>query len=122
MKTIRIIALFVAVLFATEALAMDGNELKGLADNYVRNKYTNPDDIYNAGKFDGFIGGIIEAYTFTSFCQPNGVTRGQQFAIVTKYLNDNPEKLHLPARDLIIEAINQAFPCPKDKTSTEPKF
>lgn len=112
MKTKRIIAFFVTALFTIEVPAMDGNELKGLADVWVRNEYRGPNDIYNGGKFDGFIGGVIEAYTFTTFCQPNGVTQNQQFAIITKYLNDNPAKLHLPASSLIIEALNKAFPCP----------
>ena len=111
MKTIKIIVLCVSALFATKASAMDGNELKELADAYIRaelNKYTSKYDVGNAGKFVGYIGGVIEAYPFSTFCQPQGVTQGQQFAIVTKYLNDNPAKLHLLASELIFEAMAQA--------------
>jgi hypothetical protein len=33
--------------------------------------------------------------------------------VVGKYLKDNPEKLHLLADALVIEALRKAFPCKK---------
>ncbi|MFP6801731.1 MAG: Rap1a/Tai family immunity protein, partial [Pseudomonadales bacterium] len=47
------------------------------------------------------------------FCVPegeNGVTAGQLRKIVVKYLNENPEELHLTAGSLVSNALNEAFP------------
>ena len=104
------------MLFATNATAMDGTELKQLADAYMRIEQgtaTELIDASDAGKFIGYIGGVVEAYPFIKLCQPQRVTMGQQFAIVTKYLNDNPEKWNQRASHIIIEAMYQAFPCSK---------
>jgi hypothetical protein len=41
---------------------------------------------------------------------PDGVTVGQCVAVVKKYLNDHPEKLHLDATFSILQALHAAFP------------
>lgn len=48
-------------------------------------------------------------------CWPNGATPVQIAKIVTKYLDAHPEKLHLPAAQLIYDATYEAFPCPAEK-------
>jgi hypothetical protein len=50
----------------------------------------------------------IEPY----FCTPAGVTGRQLAQVVVKYLNENPEKLHLSAGSLVLNALGTAFPCP----------
>ena len=45
------------------------------------------------------------------FCPPDGVTSGQLVKIVTKRLNEHPEKLHLSASGSVANALAQAFPC-----------
>jgi hypothetical protein len=46
------------------------------------------------------------------FCMEFGtVPNGQLTKIIVKYLNDHPEKLHLPDRILVLEAYIEAFPC-----------
>lgn len=48
------------------------------------------------------------------FCFPKvGINNGQAARIVTKYLRDNPAKLHLPEAFLVISAYQKAFPCSK---------
>jgi uncharacterized protein YoaH (UPF0181 family) len=45
-------------------------------------------------------------------CFPTeGMTSGQAVRIVTKYLNARPERLHHDAHVLVIEALQEAFPC-----------
>jgi hypothetical protein len=46
------------------------------------------------------------------FCPPTGVTIGQMKEVVTKYLRDNPAKLHLNMNRLVLNALREAFPCP----------
>lgn len=115
MKTIKILALSAALL-ATEASAMDGNELKGFADAYMRTQqgtYTSPLDVANAGRFSGYVQGVTESSISFTFCPSKDVTLGQTYAIVAKYLNDNPAKWNQHASKLIEDAMTQSFPCAK---------
>jgi hypothetical protein len=50
-------------------------------------------------------------------CLPSESTMGQKYRVVVKYMNDHPEKTHLPTNVLVLEAITEAFPCPKDNTT-----
>jgi hypothetical protein len=45
------------------------------------------------------------------FCRPNEVTLIQQERVVVRYLEQHPEILHLDFRDLVIQAMRQAWPC-----------
>ena len=45
------------------------------------------------------------------WCSSSSVTVGQIVKVVSKYLENNPEKLHLSASSLIRAALMQAFPC-----------
>lgn len=42
---------------------------------------------------------------------PSNVTRRQILKVVTKWLNDHPEKLHFAAPGLVAAALSEAFPC-----------
>jgi hypothetical protein len=44
-------------------------------------------------------------------CLPGGSTPGQYIRIVVKYLEARPERLHLRDVDLIMSALEDAFPC-----------
>jgi hypothetical protein len=44
-------------------------------------------------------------------CPPDGVSNGQLVKVFVKYLDQHPEKLHLPAVQLVYDATNDAFPC-----------
>jgi hypothetical protein len=51
-------------------------------------------------------------------CIPaEGIDIDQMVLIVTKFLKDNPEKLHYEAGILIRNAMVKAFPCPKSSNS-----
>ena len=101
---------------ATEGFAFSGNSLKD---------YCDLDDTYASGFCSGYITGVIHGVTSeaiankkahsTAGCIPNTVTIEQGTLIVIKFLNDNPELLHLAATRLITSAMSEAFPCDKEQ-------
>jgi hypothetical protein len=46
-------------------------------------------------------------------CPPPEITNGQMAKIVIKYLQQNPEVLHLEATALTVSALRTAYPCKK---------
>lgn len=46
-------------------------------------------------------------------CVPATVKHEQVVRIVTKWLGDNPSRLHLPAEYATVISLREAFPCPK---------
>jgi len=46
-------------------------------------------------------------------CIPDGATFEQLALVVSKYLHDHPERLNEPSSGLVIQAAEQAWPCPK---------
>ena len=67
---------------------------------------------YIQGVFDATEGRDKGLNGFT-FCSPQNVQAGQARDIVTKYLNDYPQRRHYGAAALIVDAMSVAFPCPK---------
>ena len=59
------------------------------------------------------LGFVVGAYVVTAepFCNPPNIENKQLVAIVTKYLNDHPEKLHMDDGKLVVDAFIDAFPC-----------
>ena len=49
----------------------------------------------------------------TLFNIPDGVTIGQACDVVGKWLDMHPEELNKPARQLVAEALKEAFPMHK---------
>ncbi len=45
------------------------------------------------------------------FCIPAGVGAEQRVRVVVQYLEEHPERLHLPAAGEVAIALNKAFPC-----------
>ena len=88
-------------LFPTMTHAKTGNELKELA--FATSNF-------REGVFFGYVEGVLDT-RFQEVCFPKGVTRQQAIDVVKKYLMDNPATLHQPADDLIVHAVNLAWPC-----------
>jgi hypothetical protein len=67
-----------------------------------------------------YVSGIVDGYQLgessLKICTPDKVSLGELALIVSKYLNEHPEKLHNPPQYLVVDAIYTAFPC-----KTEPK-
>jgi len=92
----------------------DGNYLLGSCQITVR-VMENPDttlDKYAAWR-DGYCRGIVEGVGAASplICPAEGVTLGQEIRVVSKFLQDHPEKLNLRGTKLAEESLAQAFPC-----------
>ena len=118
MRTI-IFALLISILTVTPAHSLTGREwlsqckgitniqrasciayIRGLDDmNSLFNQlqiYSKQDDNYNY---------------FPKICYPKGVTFGQLKKILTKWLNENPGKLHEELNFLYIMMMRETFPC-----------
>ena len=96
-------------LISTSAVAQlqfnKGNALK---------EYCQSTNVYEMGFCIGYVVGVADNNAM-SICMPPGVSQGQIRDIVKKYLNDNPAQLHRDADVLVLNALQQAFPCPKKK-------
>ena len=45
------------------------------------------------------------------YCAIPEVTAAQNVKVVMKFLNENPDKLHFPARGLLLQAFQGAYQC-----------
>jgi hypothetical protein len=96
---------------------MDGNTLLTLCEATINLK--TPDDAVKTYQCSGYISGVVDIYdTFigqgvmtAKWCRPDTITIGQLARVVTKYLREHPESLHLAAADQVEIAIVLAFPC-----------
>ena len=94
----------------------DGDSLMSALDNL------------NAGECMGLVRGIMDTMTLWQSldhggpvdntaihgCIPDSIKTMQGARIVTKYLKEHPEKLHLPDTRLVLMAMVDAFPCSKE--------
>jgi hypothetical protein len=55
------------------------------------------------------------AFAKHELCRPDGVTMGQEVAVVVKYIDEHPEDLHLEFLLLASEALAKAWPCKPDQ-------
>lgn len=102
-------ALIAALLLCPAAAIADfynGNELYDRCQRF-------PDvaGVYAAGVLDG--GRTMEYWNRVSatICVPNGVTIGQAGEVMCNYLVRYPEKRHLSASSLVLNAFEAAWPC-----------
>ena len=72
---------------------------------------------FREGLCNGMIVGFDYGYSYKNrdktYCVPSGVNQGQIVKVVRKYIDEHPEKLHELYGKLIIEALNESFPCNK---------
>ena len=119
MKRLITISLFIFpfLLFSSNSIGSENYIANG---NGLLNYWCSSTKSHRDAVCLGFIAGVIHAInsnsqfqkTSNKYCGPN-VPIIQSKAIVVKYLNDHPEKLHLDSYFLILDAIQKAFPCPK---------
>lgn len=57
----------------------------------------------------GYVSGVLDANGST-IATPDGFTIDQACAIVSKYLQENPQRLHLRGATLVREALLKAYP------------
>jgi Rap1a immunity proteins len=59
----------------------------------------------------GFIDGLVSVAGGQVFSVPDGVTNRQGVAVVVKYIEARPERMHEPFSVLAVEAMMAAWPC-----------
>lgn len=110
------IIVFSVLLSAQQGVAsFSGMDLKKRADALERvttGKFTDS-DAGDANFFIGFVYGVAQAYNGSLICVPEGTKAGHVVSIVTKFLEDNPEKWNKAANDIVLEALSSTFPCKK---------
>jgi hypothetical protein len=66
----------------------------------------------------GQLWGIVDGYELLTvtekkaFCRPSGVSGTQLKDVVVAYLRSHPDRRHLGAPQLMLLALNEAWPCP----------
>jgi hypothetical protein len=110
MKVFKLLILLTAF-WTSSSFAMTGNELA----EYCSKKEAS----FSSGICSGFIRGAIDGFATAlafigndqRYCLPSNTTNDQTRKVVEKYLNDNPQDLHMSADILTIVAMIRAFPC-----------
>ena len=112
----RMKALVVAILLALTmpASAQDkttANQMlpgcKGLLDD----RMTSGVSVYQQGRCGGYVASLVYGVGEQEFCSPKGVSIGQAVAVVIKYIEARPERMHEQFGKLATEALTAAWPC-----------
>jgi hypothetical protein len=105
------LAILIALTMPARAADVDSANylLRGCKAFIVReNTMPTPIDAMKQGRCVGLVDGL--SYT-GNFCQPKGVTTGQAVAVVVKYIEARPERMHEDFGILALEALTAAWPC-----------
>jgi Ssp1 endopeptidase immunity protein Rap1a len=81
---------------------------KGILD---RKAPSDPSEAMRQGLCVGLVVGLVYGAGGNHFCQPNGATSDQVVAVVVKYIEARPERMHERFGDLALEALEEAWPC-----------
>lgn len=93
---------------AAEFERVSGANLKKICTTYTDVPANTAD-----GMCIGYVVGIMSVMEYINvLCLPERSTHAQATLVVQKYLSDHPERLHLGSEELVIDAIQEAFPCP----------
>jgi hypothetical protein len=92
----------------------DGNWLQmNLSILSSRDRTHSANEQFSSLIAQGYIEGVVDSLQDIAYCPPPGVTYRQDNAIITKFMNVNPEFWNQSADALIVKALNGAFPCHK---------
>jgi Rap1a immunity proteins len=80
---------------------------KGLLDN----RMTSGVSVYQQGRCGGYVASLVYGVGEQDFCPPKGVSIGQAVAVVVKYIEARPERMHEDFGKLALEALKEAWPC-----------
>ena len=107
MKRISIIcaaAMISSITFShanSEGKELNGNELKELCENPKER-----------GLCVGYVNGVADSMIYENiFCVTSSSTHERFTRIVKDYLSEHPDKLHIHAGILVLDALKEAFPC-----------
>jgi hypothetical protein len=109
----KIWIIVVLMLFSSVAGAEGGYTGTELYKNLEFALKDNGHDV-NTGFAFGVIYGIISSFNGSYLCAPDTTYMAQYGKIVLNYLDKRPEKWNMPAGNLILEALIEAWPCAKN--------
>src|SRR5262245_27505856 len=92
------------------ALALSGEKTAASEIEWFRGNDLFKECQLNNPLCNGYIMGSIDAGEQGS-CYPEGGVSGEAIDIVKQWLRDHPEKRHVSASLLVIEALKEKFPC-----------
>ena len=114
MMTKLVVVILLALTMPASAQDIDSANyfLPGCKAFLVRDKSEVPlTEIFASMRCAGFVDGLVYGVGGKDFCRPNGATIGQALAVVVKYIEARPERMHEPFGLLAIEALKAAWPC-----------
>ena len=79
---------------------------KGLLDNSM----TSGVSVYQQGRCGGYVASLVYGGG-QKFCSPKETSIDQAVAVVIKYIEARPERMHEDFGKLAIEALTAAWPC-----------
>src|SRR4051794_38598655 len=115
---VLVAVLLVGVSSVCRAQYHTGNSILPFLDKAVKAINERPQatqGTYEMGVAHGYVQGIADALLIGQSCVEAGVTLNQIVEISANYIRKHPERRHLAAKQLIVEAVSEAFPCSKRK-------
>ena len=116
MKKLFVLALLLVISSTANASFMSGNNLMERYRSYKEYNAGNPseEDLMLGMMYLGYVAGASDVLdNLEMICKPKGMTVGQAAQIVGKYLDDNPQELHISAGTLVFKALSEHYPCKK---------
>jgi hypothetical protein len=94
---------------AAEAYFFDGNKLSDWCGSWRSSAsgYLN----VKSAQCGAYITGVLDTVQDRTFCLPQPAMAAQAIDVVILYLHDHPERNHLPASGLVVDALTEKFPC-----------
>ena len=79
--------------------------------------------VVDTSMFALYVSGVVDAQlisqnlegTRPKWCQPKGAIMAQYFHIVGQYLERHPERRHYNRAQLVIESLQEAWPCRREE-------
>lgn len=99
-----------ALMYNNAAAAFEG--VSGASLKKICTSYVDMPSNTSDGMCIGYVVGVMSVMEYINvLCLPAEATHSQATLVVQKYLSDHPERLHLNAEELVIDALQEAFPC-----------
>ena len=109
-KTPTLLILGLALLSPAFAEDESGNAMYPSCKGLVDGKWTTRREAQCAGVITATLA-MAKLGEIATSCPPTGVTHKQAQRVVVHYLDQHPERLHLPLSELASEALSKAWPC-----------
>ncbi len=70
------------------------------------------DEPFRQGICAGQVNALMDLGNELGLCAPSGMTGGQAYRVVVKYIDENPARQNEMFTELAWEALRKAWPCP----------